>query len=166
MDVFVRGVTELWGFKLRGSGFPQTFSAPSGEAMRQTSGARTCSRSSITIPSLVGLGFYPPPGWPKTLSFFCLFVCLCVCLFVRHAFCVPYLLRRRWSTETILMPLDREGFVVVHPCSTFSDCCQLVTPQNAEVQKTSKMGFFVARGRQNKLIETEFGMQAYTAGLL
>jgi len=37
----------------------------------------------ITMPSLVGLGFHPPPGWPKTLSFF---VCLSVCLFVRHAF--------------------------------------------------------------------------------
>ena len=32
------------------------------------------------MPSLVGLGFHPPPGWPKTLSFF--FVCLFVCLFV------------------------------------------------------------------------------------
>ena len=54
----------------------------SSETMRQTpksfQGARTCSRSSITIPSLVGLGFNPPPGPPKTLSF------LSVCLFVRH----------------------------------------------------------------------------------
>jgi len=24
----------------------------------------------MTMPSLVGLGFHPPPGWPKTLSFF------------------------------------------------------------------------------------------------
>jgi len=31
------------------------------------------------MPSLVGLGFHPLPGWPKTLSFF---VCLFVCLFV------------------------------------------------------------------------------------
>jgi len=41
-------------------------------------GARTCSRSSITMPSLVGLGFHPPQGWPKTLSF--LSVCLSVTL--------------------------------------------------------------------------------------
>ena len=38
------------------------------------------------MPSLVALEFHPPPGWPKTLSFF-------VCLFVRHAFerqsCAP-----------------------------------------------------------------------------
>jgi len=64
------------------------FSAPpSGETMRQTTkrfpGERTCSRSSITVPSLVGLWFHPPPRWPKTLSFF---VCLSVCLFLRHAF--------------------------------------------------------------------------------
>jgi len=31
------------------------------------------------MPSMVGLGFHPPPGWPKTLSFL---VCLSVCLFV------------------------------------------------------------------------------------
>jgi len=23
-----------------------------------------------TVPSLVGLGFHPPPGWPKTFSFY------------------------------------------------------------------------------------------------
>jgi len=29
------------------------------------------------MPHLVGLGFHPQPGWPKTLSFFvCLFVTL------------------------------------------------------------------------------------------
>jgi len=70
-------------FKLRGSGSP-TFSAPpSGETMRQTTkrftGERTCSRSLITVPSLVVLGFHLPPGWPKTLSLF-------VCLFVRYTF--------------------------------------------------------------------------------
>jgi len=30
------------------------------------------------VPSLVGVGFHPPPGWPKTLSF--LSVCLSVTL--------------------------------------------------------------------------------------
>jgi len=29
---------------------------------------------------------------------------------------------RLWSTETILTPLDRGRFVVVHTCSTLSDC--------------------------------------------
>jgi len=54
---------------------------------------------------------------------------------------------RCWNTELILMPLDRGRFVVVHPCSTFSDCCQLSTSLNAEVQKRHKLGFFAARGR-------------------
>jgi len=80
----LKGLWSYGGFKLTGFGYPQIFSAPSSESMRQTPtsfrGARTCSRSSITVPSLVGLGFHPPPGWPKTLSF--LSVCLSVCLSV------------------------------------------------------------------------------------
>jgi len=36
--------------------------------------------SSITMPTLVGLGFHSPPGQPKTLFFVCLFVCLSVTL--------------------------------------------------------------------------------------
>ena len=41
------------------------------------------------MPSLVGLGFHPPPGRPKALS---IFVCLFVCLFVtllNVRVCVP-----------------------------------------------------------------------------
>ena len=79
----------LWSydvFNLTGAGYPQIFSAPSSKTMRQTSkrfrGARTCSRSSITIPSLVWHGFHAPPGWRKTLSF----------LSVRHAFLVHHAL--------------------------------------------------------------------------
>ena len=137
-----------------GGQFSPKFSAPpSGETTRQTTkrGERTCSRSSITMPSLVGLGFHPPPGWPKTLSF--LSVCLSVTLLSVRVV-RPILPWRRWSTETILMPFGRGRFVLVHPCSTLSDCCQLVTTLNAEVQKNRKnwqnSGFFAARGRQNK----------------
>ena len=126
-------------------------------------GARTCSRSSITVPSLVGLGFHRLPGWPKMLTF-CLPVCLFVTFFnVRD--CAPDFAMKA-STETILMPLDRGRFVVVHPCSTFSDCCELGTPQNAEVQKWQNFGFFAARGRQNEPIETKFGTSACTLCLL
>jgi len=49
----------------RGVGFPQIFNSPSGKTMRQTPksfrGARTCSRSFITVPNLVRLGFHTPP---------------------------------------------------------------------------------------------------------
>jgi len=80
----LNGLWSYGGFKLRGCGCPKFAVPPSSETMRQTPNvlevrARMCSRSSITMPSLVGLGFHPPPGWPKTSSFF-------VCLFVRHAF--------------------------------------------------------------------------------
>jgi len=78
----LEGYAVIVCFNLRGSGFPQIFTAPSGETVRQTPknfrGARTCSGSSITVPRLVELGFHPPPGWPKTLIF-CLFLCLSVC---------------------------------------------------------------------------------------
>ena len=70
---------------------------------------------------------------------------------------------RRCSTEKILIPLDRGRFVFLHRCPTFSDCYQLATPLNAEVQKNAKnakkakTGFFANRVRQNKPIETKFG---------
>jgi len=80
----LKGLWSYGGFKLRVSVSPKYSAPPSGETMRQTTkrlrGERTWSRSSVTMPSLVGLGFHPPPGWPKTFSF------LSVCLFVRHAF--------------------------------------------------------------------------------
>jgi len=59
---------------VRGSGYTANLSSvpPSGETIQQTPksfrGARTRLRFSITLPSLVGLGFHPAPGWPKTLS--------------------------------------------------------------------------------------------------
>jgi len=151
----------------RGLAIAEFSAPPSGETMHQTAksfrGARTCSRFSITMPSLVGLGFHPLPGWPKTLIF--LSVCLSVCLSVRHALerqrlCARFRHEGVGSRETILMPLDRGRFVVVYSrskTSNFSDWCQLATPINAEVQKRQKLGFFANRRRQNKPIETKFG---------
>jgi len=77
----LKGLWSYGGFKLRRSGYPKFAAPPSSETMCQTPksfrGARTCSRFSITMPSLAGFGFHPP-GQPKTLSFFCLFVCFSV----------------------------------------------------------------------------------------
>ena len=57
----LEGLWSYGGFKLRGSGSPKFSVPPSGETMRQTPkcirGERTCSRSSISMPCLVGLGF-------------------------------------------------------------------------------------------------------------
>ena len=92
------------------------------------------------------------------------FVCLCVCLFVplvSFRVCAHHFAKKTLEyTETIPILLDRGMLVVVHmhPCSTFSDCCHLAISQYAaEVQKRQNFGFFAARGRQNKRIETKFG---------
>jgi len=71
-----------------------------------------------------GARISPAAGAAKTLSFF---ASVFVCLSVRHAFERQSLFagfRHEGvkSTETILISLDRGRFVVVHPCSTFSDC--------------------------------------------
>ena len=79
----LNGLCSYVVYKLKGSGFPPNFQRPLTAKLcfipPSIREARTCSRSSITMPSLVGLGFHPPTGWPKTLSFFCLSVCLSVC---------------------------------------------------------------------------------------
>jgi len=74
----------------------------------------------------------------KSVEYF-LFVCMFVC---SSCFWTSKFVRlispwtwRRWSTETILMLLDRRMFVVVHLCSTISDCSQLAIPLNAESLK-------------------------------
>ena len=143
---------------------PKFSMPPSGKTMRQTRKVlevQERARGPLS-PRQVwwGSNFTRRRGGQK-LSF--LSVCLSVCLFVcPPRFWTSEIVRpispwRRWSTETILMPLDRGRFVVVHPCLTFSDCCQLATTLNAEVQKRQKLGFFANRGRQNKPIETKFG---------
>ena len=63
---------------------------------------------------------------------------------------------RRWGTEMIMIPLYRGRFVVVHPCSSFSDCCQLATPQNAEVQKWQNLVFRCQKAT-DKPNEMKFG---------
>jgi len=82
----LQGLWSYGGFNLTGSGYPQIFSAP-----KRFRGARTCSRSSITIPSLVWLGLHPPPGWRKNVEFF---VCPSY-FFVRHALSVRHAFERR-----------------------------------------------------------------------
>jgi len=39
------------------------------------------------------------------------------------------------------MPLDRRRFAVEHQSSTFSDCRQLATPENAETKSGKILGF-------------------------
>jgi len=99
----------------------------------------------------------PAAGRPKTLSFLSV-VCLSVTLLnVRD--CAPGFAMKALQYKNDFDALDRGRCVVVHPCSTFLGCCQLATPVNAEFQKRQKMRLFANRGRQNKPIETKFGIQ-------
>jgi len=84
----------------------------------------------------------PAAGVAKNVVF-CLFVCLSVTLLNVRG-CAPDFAMKALEYRNILMPLDTGRFVVVHPCPTLSisDCCQLATPLNAEVQKTAKNGGF------------------------
>ena len=70
----LKGLWSYGGFKMTVSGYPQIFSARErrnyASDPKRFRGARTCSRSSISTPSLVGLGLHPPPWQPKKLSFF------------------------------------------------------------------------------------------------
>jgi len=80
-------------------------------------------------------------GVAKNVEVFCLFVCLFVTLLnVRD--CAPDFAMKALEYRNDFIPLDRGTSVVVHPCSTLSDCCQLATTLNAEVQKTAKTGVF------------------------
>ena len=76
----LKGLWSYGGFNLTESGYPQIFSAPSGETMRQTPNVlevQERARGPLS-PSLVWLEFHPPPGWQKIVEFFCLFVMLCL----------------------------------------------------------------------------------------
>ena len=83
-----------------------------------------------------GARISPATGVAKNVEFF---VCLSVPLLNVRVCAHDFVIK---AFEMILMPLDRGRFVVVHSCSTFSDCRQPATPQNAEVQKTAKSCFF------------------------
>jgi len=118
-------------------------------AAKRFRGTRMRSMSSIIMPNLVELGFHPPPGAIILFvrhAFLSVTLFLSITLFVTSRFWMPEFVRptspwRQWS-EMILMPLDRGRFVVVHACSTFSDCRQLSTSLNAEVQKMAKIEYF------------------------
>jgi len=75
---------ELWGFKLRGSGYPQIFSTPSGETMRHTPksfrGVRTCSKVLYHHAKFGGAPISPAARVAKNVEFFCLSVCPSVTL--------------------------------------------------------------------------------------
>jgi len=114
-------VQALWsygGFKLRVSGSPKFSVPPSGETVRHTPKVlevQERARGPLS-PCQVwwGSDFTRRRGGQKRWVF-CLFVCLFVCpsRFWTSEIVRPISPWRRWSTETILMPLDRGRLVVL-----------------------------------------------------
>jgi len=109
----VMGVLSSWGLISTKFSVP-----PSGETMRQTPKVLQV-KNVLEVPyhpaKFGGARITPAAGVTKNVEFLsvCLFVCLSVTLLnVRDS--APDFAMKRWSTKTILMPLDRERFVVVH----------------------------------------------------
>ena len=137
---------DLWpygGFKLRGSGYPK-YSAPL--AAKLCVRSQKFSRCKNVLEVLYhraefgGARISPAAGAAKNVEFFS------VCMFVTllNVFRVPDFAMKALEhrNDIELIPLDRGRFVVVHPCSSFSDCCQLATPLNAKVENVAKIGVF------------------------
>jgi len=88
----LKGLWSYGGFKLTGSGYPQIFSAPSGKTVRQTPKVSRCKNVLEVLyhhAKFGGARISPAAGAAKNVEFF---VCLSVCLSVRHAFerdCAP-----------------------------------------------------------------------------
>ena len=157
----LKGLWSHGGFKLRGSVYPQIFSAPAKLCVRppKVLELRERARGPLSPCQVLWCSdFTRLRGRQKRWGF--LFVCLSVCSsrFWTLEIVRPISPWRCWSTETILIPLDSRRFVVAHSCSTFSDYCQLATPLNAKVQKTVKIGIFRHYRTQNKPIETKVRM--------
>jgi len=129
--IFSSIVTELWGFQFEGrisgrncASDPQQF-----------------SRCKNVLKVLYRRARLVRPWAAKDVEFL---VCLSVCSsrFWTTEFLLTISPWSCWSIETVLMPSDRRRFVVEHPCSTFSDCRQLATPEKLPNQKVAKFGNF------------------------
>ena len=94
----MQGIPELWG--LTSVYFPHISASSSSKMLDEIKvfEVQTLYTSSVTIPSLVGFRICTLPGMVK---------------FVKRL--------SHLNSETILVPLDRGRFVVVH--STLTSCC-------------------------------------------
>jgi len=85
-------------------------------------------------------------GVQKRWVFLSVSVCSFVCLSVHHAFWTSRVCEPDFAMKALAYRNDfvaNGWFVVEHLSSTFSDCCQLAIPLNAQVQKTAKIVFIL-----------------------
>jgi len=137
------GVTGVLSW--RGVVVPKFSAPPTGETMRQTSksfrGARTCSRSSITMPCLGGAWISPAARAAK--NGFCLFVCLPVTLLSVRV-CAPDFAMKAWEYRK---DFDAVGYRKVRSCAPMFNFLR-VTAANwrqhsmPKSKKRQKLGFF------------------------
>ena len=139
----LEGLWSYGGCKLRGLVAPKFSAHRSGKTMHQTVLEVQERAGGPVSPYQVWWGWdFPAARVAKNVEFFCLSLFISPSRFWTSEFVRPISPWKRWSTETIFMPFVRGQFVVVHPCSTFWDWCQLATSLNAEVQKNSKKRSF------------------------
>ena len=97
--------------------------APSGETMRQTPNVlkeQERARGPLSQCQVWWGSNFTRRRGGENVEFF-----VCQSRFWMSEFVCPISPWRRWNTEMVLMLLDRGKFVVVHSCSTYSDCRQL-----------------------------------------
>jgi len=129
----LKGVMELWGFNLRVSGYPK-ISAPPNVLEVQERAQGPLSTCKVWWDS----DFTRRRGGQKRWV-----VRPFVCLSVRHVRdCAPDFAMKALEYRKDFDAVGQGRLVVVHPCSTLWDCCQLATTLNAEIQKTAKIGVF------------------------
>jgi len=124
---------ELWRFQVDGVWLSRNFQRPIAVKLCVRSPKVLRCKNVLDVlyhrAKFGGARISPAAGTAKNVEFFsdCLFCLSVTVLNVRV--CAPdfFMKAVAWSTETILIPLDRGRFVVVHPCSTFSDCSQLAS---------------------------------------
>jgi len=140
------------GFSVEGNVFSQIFSAPASKLYIQPPNGlevHECAQGPlITMPNLVGVGLHPTPWQPNMLTF-----CLCVCLSV--TLLNDRVCAHNFATKALKY---RNNFDTVGLGLKVCSCALAVNTTKRRSPKTGKIwGHFASRGRENKLIETEFG---------
>jgi len=144
----LKGLWSYGGFKLRGTGYAQIFSDPSGETIRQTPNVfevKERARGPLS-PCQVwwGSDFTRRRGVAKNVEVFCLFVCLFVC---SSRFWTSEIVRPKFAMKALEYrnDFDAAGQGKVRSCaSVFNFVRLLPIGDNTKCRspKTAKIGVF------------------------
>jgi len=94
------------------------------------------------MPSLMGLNFTRQQA-AKNVEFLSVFMSVCFSVTLLNVrVCAPDFAMKALEYRNDFDTVGQGKVCSCAPCSTFSDCHQLATPQNAEVQKMAKFEVF------------------------